>query len=72
MLFAQVWKLAEVISMFKSGDPDEPSNTRTIPLLPIMSKVYEREAHSQFVNFLDQTEKNSKLQSGNRRLLPKL
>lgn len=70
--FAQVWKLAEVISMFKSSDPDEPSNTRTIPLLPMMSKAYERAAHSQFVNFLDQNEKNSKLQSGNRRLLPKL
>ena len=26
--FAQVWKLVEVISILKSGDSDEPSNTR--------------------------------------------
>ena len=65
--FAQVWKSAEVIPILKSGDPDEPSNTRPISLLPIMSKVCERSAHSQFVDFLDQNEKISKLQSGNRR-----
>ena len=65
--FAQVWKLAEVIPICKSGDPDEPSNTCPISLLPIMSKVCERAAHSQFVIFLDHNEKISKLQSGNRR-----
>ena len=26
--FAQAWKSAEVIPNLKSGDPDEPSNTR--------------------------------------------
>ena len=63
--FAQVWKLAEVIPLVKSGDADEPSNTRPISLLPIMSKVCERAAHSQFVSFLDQNEKISKQQNGN-------
>ena len=65
--FAQVWKSAEVIPILKSGDSDEPSNTRPISLLPIMSKVCERSAHSQVVKFLDQNGKNSRLQSGNRR-----
>ena len=65
--FAQVWKLAKVIPVLKSGDPDEPSNICPISLLPIMSKVCERAAHSQFVHFLDHNEKISKLQSGNRR-----
>ena len=32
-----------------------------------MSKVCERAAHSQFVNFLDHNEKISKLLSGNSR-----
>ena len=32
-----------------------------------MSKVCERAAHSQFVNFLARHEKVSKMQSGNRR-----
>ena len=43
--FAQAWKSAEVISNLKSGDPDEPENTRPSSLLPIMSKVCERVAH---------------------------
>ena len=59
-------KIAEVIPVLKSGDPDEPSNTRPISHLPIMSKVCVRAARSQFVNFLDQNKKNSKLKSGNR------
>ena len=65
--FAQVWKLAEVIPLVKSGDADEPSNTRPRSLLPIMSKVCERAAHSQFVSFFDQNEKISKQQNGNRK-----
>ena len=66
--FARVWKLAEVIPLIKPGDADEPSDTRPISLLPIMSKVCERAAHSQFVNFLDQNEKIAKLQNRNRKL----
>ena len=66
--FAQAWKLAEVIPLVKSGDADEPSNTRPISLLPIMSKVCKRAAHSQFVNILDQTGKIAKLRNGNRKL----
>ncbi|XP_044179151.1 uncharacterized protein LOC122960766 [Acropora millepora] len=56
--FARAWKLAEVIPLVKSGDAEEPSNTRPISLLPIMSKVCERAAHSQFTNVFDQNEKN--------------
>ena len=52
--FAQIWKLAEVIPILKSGDPVKPSNTRPICRLPILSKVCERAVHSQFVDFLDQ------------------
>ena len=55
--FAQVWKLAEVIPILKSGDPVKPSNTRPKCLFPILSKVCERAAHSQFVDFLDQMKK---------------
>ena len=49
--FAQAWKSAEVIPNLKSGDTDEPENTRPISLLPILSKVCERVAHSQFMDF---------------------
>ena len=60
--------MAEVIPLVKSGDADEPSNTRPISLLPIMSKVCERAAQSQFANFLEQNENIAKLQNGNRKL----
>ena len=60
--FVQAWKSAEVIPNLKSGDPDEPENTRPISLLPVMSKVCERAAHSQFMDFLDKNSKISGLQ----------
>lgn len=66
--FAESWKLAEVIPCPKDGDTDEPSNTRPISLLPILSKVCERSAHSQFVEYLDSNGKIAQLQSGNRKL----
>ena len=65
--FAQAWKSAVVIPNLKSGDPDEPENTRHIAPLPKMSKVCERAAHTQFMDFLDKNSKISGLQSGNRK-----
>ena len=50
--FAKVWKSAEVIPNLKSGDRNDPENTRPISLLPIMSKVCEKAAHKQFMDFL--------------------
>ena len=61
--FAQAWKSGVVIPNLKSGDPDEPENTRPISLLPIMSKVCERAAHTQFMDFLDKNSKTSGLHS---------
>ena len=65
--FAQTWKSAVVIPNLKSGDPDEPENTRPISLLPIMSKVCEKAAHTQFMDFLDKNSKISGLHSWNRK-----
>ena len=65
--FAQAWKFAEVVPNLKSGDSDEPENTRPISLLPVMSKVCERVAHTQFMNFLNMNGKIAGLQSGNRK-----
>ena len=64
--FARSWKMAEVIPVPKSGDFNEPANTRPISLLPILSKVCERLAHRHFVDFLNHSGKISKFQSGNR------
>ena len=66
--FPLPWKKAEIVPILKSGDSEEPANTRPISLLPILSKVCERAAHSQFTNFLDSNNVIHHLQSGNRKL----
>ena len=66
--FARSWKIAEVTPIPKSGDSEEPCNHRPISLLPVLSKVSERLAHRQFVDFLSANEKLAKTQSGNRKL----
>ena len=66
--FPLPWKKAEIVPILKSGDSEEPANTRPISLLLILSKVCERAVHSQFTNFLDSNNVIHHLQSGNRKL----
>ena len=47
--FPKAWKVAEVISVPKEGNSEEPANNWLISLLPILSKVSERPTHKQFV-----------------------
>ena len=51
--FTLPWKKAEIVPILKSGDSEEPANTRPISLFPILSKECEIVAHLQFTNFLD-------------------
>jgi len=55
--FARSWKIAEVTPVLNSGDSEEPRNHRPISLLPVLSKVSERLAHRQFVDFLSANKK---------------
>ena len=66
--FPKAWKIAEVIHVPKEGNSEEPANNRPISLLPILSKVSERLAHKQFVEFLIKYDKLSTYQSGNRKM----
>ena len=66
--FPKAWKVAEVISVPKEGNSEEPANNRLISLLPILSKVSERLAHKQFVEFLTTHDKLSTYQSRNRKM----
>ena len=50
--FPKAWKIAEVIPVPEEGISEELANNRPISLLPILSKVSERLAHKQFVEFL--------------------
>ena len=65
--FPHPWKKAEVVSIPKSGESEKPANTRPMSLLPILSKVCERAAHSQVVNFLDSNNIIHHLLSGNNK-----
>jgi hypothetical protein len=64
--FPDVWKIAEVIPIPKTGDKEIASNNRPISLLPTMSKVCERPAHGQYNDFLFSEDKVSPHQNGNR------
>ena len=66
--FPKAWKIAEVIPVPKEGNSEELANNRPISLLPILSKVCERLAHKQFVEFLTTNDKLSLYQSGNRNM----
>ena len=66
--FPKAWKIAEVIPVPKEGNSEELANNRPISLLPILSKVCERLAHKQFVEFLTTNDKLSLYQSGNRKM----
>ena len=66
--FPKACKIAEVIPVPKEGNSKEPANNRPISLLPILSKVSERLAYKQFVEFLTTHDKLSTYQSGNRKM----
>ena len=66
--FARAWKIAEVTPILKSGNSEDPCNNRPTSLLPILSKIFERCAHGQFVDYLTANKILAKTQSGNRML----
>ena len=68
-IFAESWKLAEVVPCIKGkeGDRDDPFNSRPISHLAIISKVCERTAHLQLVQFLQDHSIIHPLQIGNRK-----
>ena len=69
-MFERAWKIAEVTPILKSGNSEDPCDNRPILLLPILSKVSERLAHGQFVDYLTANKILAKTQSGNRMLFP--
>ena len=66
--YAGAWKIVEVTPILKSGNSEDPCNDRPTSLLPILSKVSERLAHGQFVDYLTANKILAKTQSGNRKL----
>ena len=65
--FPQIWKTAEVVPLFKSGDKTNADNYRPISILPVISKIIERHVHYSLMKELQDRNLIYHLQSGFRR-----
>ena len=63
-IFPDKLKIAKVISIFKKGNPELPSNHRPISLLPIFSKLFEKVMYKRLYRFLEIHEVLYSLQFG--------
>ena len=52
-IFPDKLKIAKVISLFKKGNPELPSNYRPISLLSIFSKIFEKLMYRRLYKFLE-------------------
>ena len=52
-IFPDKLKIAKVISLFKIGNPELPSNYRPISLLPVFSKIFEKLMYRRLYKFLE-------------------
>ena len=52
-IFPDKLKIAKVISLFKKGNPELPSNYRPISLLPVFSKIFEKLMYRRLYKFLE-------------------
>ena len=52
-IFPDKLKIAKVISLFKKGNPELPSNYRPISLLSIFSKIFEKLMYRRLYRFLE-------------------
>jgi len=51
-MFPDIWKVARVTPIFKSGDKSVKLNYRRISVLPLISKICERHVHVAFLSWL--------------------
>ena len=65
-LFVDDWKDARVIPIYKEGDRRNLGNYRPISILPIVSKVFEKEIFKQSYKHLNDNMVVCKFQSGFR------
>ena len=63
-LYPQSWKIANVLPIFKSGDPGLPSNYRPISITSVLSKLLERIVHHQMYDYVMKYNLISPAQSG--------
>ena len=65
--FPSEWKTAKVTPVFKSGNKTDIENYRPTSILSVISKIMEREVHSQLYNYLEEGKLISDFQFGFRK-----
>ncbi|XP_065564301.1 uncharacterized protein LOC136029724 [Artemia franciscana] len=63
------WKSANIVSVFKKGDKNNPENYRSISLTSVISKLLESIFNDAIINHLEKNGLLSKSQHGFRRSL---
>ena len=66
-VFPSWWKIAKVTPVYKSGCVKEIENYRPVSILPVVSKVMEKEVHKQFSVYPEENKLISDLQFGFRK-----
>ena len=66
-IFPESLKTANIKCLHKKDSTEEPSNYRPISILPVLSKVFEREAVNQIVHYLESNNLISKNQHAYRK-----
>ena len=64
--FPATWKSAKVTALFKGGNQSSKDNYRPISILPTISKIIEKAAHSQLYDYLEENNLLTNAQYGFR------
>ena len=59
--FSDLWKIARIVPIYKSGSLDKPDAYRPISVLPALSKILEKAVHQQLMDFLSDEDLLSKV-----------
>ena len=66
-IYPNCLKIGRIITIFKSGNPTDPSNYRPISTLPYLSKLFESFICNRFLNYFDKFNILTPLQFGFRK-----
>ena len=63
-ILTDIWKIANVIPIFKKGDKSQPSNYRPVALLSCIERLQERNVFKNMYNYLLDNKRLYRYQSG--------